>query len=63
MHNFTCLNVQKRIKILGDSDRGAIIIEVGNILAVLFNVCEEYGETIKTLRNFILEKVKKINGN
>ncbi|KAL4442225.1 hypothetical protein ABPG74_009243 [Tetrahymena malaccensis] len=63
IHTFAFVNPSKHFNVLADSERGAIVVEMENILAVLFATNTKYPNTIQILRNFIWNTLKKIKSH
>lgn len=63
-HPISFLNLAKKFIILAkDEFRVSQIIENGDTVGTLFPVLKKYPESYKILKNFILEKIRKIRNN
>ncbi|EGR31050.1 hypothetical protein IMG5_118860 [Ichthyophthirius multifiliis] len=60
IHTFSFINPHKHFKVLADSDRGPIVIEMENTLGVLFGIYTKYPNTTQSLINFIWNTLRKI---
>ena len=63
LHAFSFVNKEKIFTVLGESERGPVFIEFGNILGLKFNVEKNYSSTIPIAKNFIERAVDIMKSN
>ncbi|KRX08132.1 hypothetical protein PPERSA_01677 [Pseudocohnilembus persalinus] len=59
-HTFTFTNQNKKFTVLAESQRGALVIELQNILGVQFEPNGKYPQTLFPIKNFINKTLKNI---
>lgn len=65
-HAFSFVNKEKTFTVLGESEKGPCVLDIGNILALHFNVEKAYPTTISLAKNFVdraIEIMKDLNHN
>ena len=60
VHSFSFVNKDRVFQVLAESDKGILIIEFSNVTAVKFDISRKYPNTVKILKNFVVDKMKKI---
>lgn len=60
IHTFNFLNKEKTFTVLAENQKGPVIIEMKNLIAVLFEVSNKYYNTITILSNYIKNTIKLI---
>ena len=60
VHSFSFVNKDRVFQGLAESDKGLLIIEFPNIIAVKFDINRKYPNTVKILNNFIIHKLKEL---
>ena len=60
IHTFNFVNKEKTFVILAENQKGPVIIEMKNCIAVLFEISNKYYNTITILHNYIQNTIKMI---
>lgn len=62
VHPFNFLHMDKTFQVLGESQRGVLIIEMSNkrVIGTQFNISNKYPDTVTIMKNYIINKVRDL---